>query len=108
MHRSVWRTQAAEHGEACWRIVRLVWRQREHHDRWSIRGNPMKLGGPATPGLADGLRTFFQRARAIGMHLHNDAVQGHGLNFDTYNLSCCGSAKTRSSTPLSDQRFMRV
>ena len=46
------------------------------------RGNPMNFGGPATPGFADGLGTFFLSAGPIGVHLDDRAVEGNGFDLD--------------------------
>ena len=55
--------------------------------RSSICGNHMNLGGPSSPGLADGLRSvFFNAPRAIGMHLDNRAVHRNRLDIDAHYL----------------------
>src|ERR687892_1417034 len=90
-------------------IVRLSGRQGEGQGHSFIRGNQMKLGGPAAARLADGLRAVFFRAPVpsgwtftlvLSKPTHSTRMRIRRCSWSAWN--------TRSSTPAAAQRRSRV
>ena len=101
--------QVLQQGSADRRVVRLAGREAEGDGRSSICGNHMNLGGPAAARTSDGLGAVFFKAPVpsgwtLTIVLSSDTAS---ILMRTICASCKRS-NSRSSTPLFDQRFMRV
>ena len=91
------------------RIVRLARGKRKGYGSPSIRGNQMNLGVPSAARFSNGLRSvFFYAPVPSGCTLIEvESSEKASMRMRTICFSC-RRAKTRSRTPLFDQRFMRV
>ncbi len=90
-------------------VVSLSGGEREDHCCSSICGNHMNLGGPSTPGLADGLRSvFFNAPVPSGCTLTIVLSSEIASSLIRTICSRCRCSNTLSSTLFLDQRFMRV
>ncbi len=103
------RTQASPPRAARRGVVGVPGRARAGERRAIVRGTPMHRGGPPASGAAEGLRTGCVRAPVpaggtLTMVLSSDRTSRVIRTI----CSRCRCAKTRSSTPFFDQRFIRV
>ncbi len=89
--------------------LHMVGRERQCNDRLGIRGNHMKSGVPAAPGLADGSRFFsFRVPSPSGWALMLVLSRPNASILIRMIRSRCSCSNTRSSTPCSDHRFIRM
>ena len=101
--------QPAEQLAPLRRIVGLARREGKGYGCSSIRGNHMNLGGPAAPGLADGLRSvFFNAPVPSGCTLTMVLSIETASSLMRTICSRCRYSNTLSSTPFFDHRFIRV
>jgi acyl dehydratase len=82
---------------------------KKREGRASLRGNPMTLGGPSTAGLTHGVRAVVFTAPVPSGRTVTMVRSKATASIFTRRICVCGHwAKTRSSTPRFDHRFMRV
>lgn len=94
---------------SCRRIVILAGGESEGDGAAITRGNPMKFGGPATAGFADGLGTVFVKAPVPSGCPLLIVLSRETASILILRIGRAGiTAKTGSRTPRLAQRIMRV